>query len=163
MAGDDQSRTKSNSAADNLNQSSPIPGLNREKYEQFISSFTNDEIIQWMANMGARLGNDGNWIVDSGCTEHITYLLNLFHGNLKTTHELPTFIADFFVMQDLNSKKLIGTGKCQHGLYRMKMVERESNAMSASMENGYNGVGEEQRTGMLKMKIKQGSEPDLLF
>ncbi|MFS7905051.1 putative RNA-directed DNA polymerase [Helianthus anomalus] len=193
MAGDDHSRTKSNSDADNLNQSSSIPGLNREKYEQFISSFTNDEIIQWMANMGARLGDDGNWIVDSGCTEHITYLLNLFHGNLKTTHELPvripngdfipvkgkgsstlpngteirdvlyipdftcnllsisrltrdlhctvTFFPDFFVMQDLNSKKLIGTGKCQHGLYRMKIVERERKAMMASVEVWHKRLG----------------------
>ncbi|MFS7944196.1 hypothetical protein Hanom_Chr06g00509221 [Helianthus anomalus] len=36
-------------------------------------------------------------------------------------------------MQDLNSRELIGTGKCQHGLYRMKMVGHERKAMSASV------------------------------
>ncbi|XP_021995106.1 uncharacterized protein LOC110892024 [Helianthus annuus] len=144
--------------------------------------------------MGARLGDDGNWIVDSGCTEYISYLLNLFHGNLKTTHELPvripngdsipvkrkgsstlpngteirdvlyvpdftcnllsvsrltrdlhctlTFFPNFFVMQDLNSKKLIEMGKCQHGLYRMKMAERERKAMSASVEYNETNEGE---------------------
>ncbi|MFS7944198.1 hypothetical protein Hanom_Chr06g00509241 [Helianthus anomalus] len=68
--------------------------LSSEQYKQFISLFTNDKIFQLMANMGARLDDDGNWIVDSGCTEHITHLLNLFHGNLKTTHELPVKIPN---------------------------------------------------------------------
>ncbi|KAJ0481516.1 putative RNA-directed DNA polymerase [Helianthus annuus] len=146
-----------------------------------------------MENMGARLGDDGNWIVDSGCTEHKTYLLNLFHGNLKTTRELPvripngdsipvkgkgsstlpngteirdvlyvpdftcnllsvsrltrdldctvSFFSNFFIMQDLNSKKLIGTGTCQHGLYRMKMVEQERKAMSVSVEVWHKRLG----------------------
>ncbi|KAJ0520498.1 putative RNA-directed DNA polymerase [Helianthus annuus] len=153
--------------------------LSSEQYKQFISLFINDKIILLMANMGARLDDDGNWIVDLGCTEHITHLLNLFHGNLKTTHELPvkipngdsvpvkgkghppyltcnlfsvsrltqdlhcaiTFFPDFFIMQDLNSRELIGTGKCQHGLYRMKMVGHERKAMSASVEVWHKRLG----------------------
>ncbi|KAJ0878386.1 putative RNA-directed DNA polymerase [Helianthus annuus] len=167
--------------------------LSSEQYKQFISLFTNDKIILLMSNMGAGLDDDGNWIVDLGCTEHITHLLNLFHGNLKTTHELPvkipngdsvpvkgkgpstlpsgteirdvlyvpdftcnlfsvsrltqdlhcaiTFFPDFFIMQDLNSRELIGTGKCQHGLYRMKMVGHERNAMSALVEVWHKRLG----------------------
>ncbi|KAJ0477127.1 putative RNA-directed DNA polymerase [Helianthus annuus] len=161
MAGDDQSRTKSNSVADNLNQSSPIPGLNHEKYEQFISSFTNDEIIQWMENMGARLGDDGNWIIDSGCTEHKTYLLNLFHGNLKTTRELPVRIpnGDSIPVKGKGSSTLPNGTEIRDVLYvpdftcnllsvsrltrdlDCTMVERERKAMSASVEVWHKRLG----------------------
>ncbi|GJU07481.1 putative RNA-directed DNA polymerase [Tanacetum coccineum] len=175
------------------NQSNPIPGLSDEQYKQFINMFTYNEITQRMANMGARLDDDGNWIVDSGCTEHITHILNLFHGSIKATRELPvtipngdsipvkgkgsctlpngteirdvlyvpeftcnllsvsrltrdlrcsvTFFPDFFKMQDLNSRKLIGTGKCQRGLYRMNLVGQERKAMSASMEVWHKRLG----------------------
>ncbi|KAF5784023.1 putative RNA-directed DNA polymerase [Helianthus annuus] len=185
-------------ASDNKDESSPIPGLNGEQYKQFINMLTvkdssSVEITQPLANMAGRLDDGSKWIVDSGCTEHITPILDSFHGNIETTRELPvtipngdsipvkgkgsctlsngikisdvlyipeftcnllsvsrltqdlhctvTFFPDFFIMQDLSSRKLIGTGKCQQGLYRMRMVGRERMAMAVGNDVWHRHLG----------------------
>ncbi|KAJ0469311.1 hypothetical protein HanIR_Chr14g0706531 [Helianthus annuus] len=44
------------------------------------------------------------------------------------------FFPDFFVMQDLSSRKLIGTGRCENGLYRMRIGgERMAMAVGSNL------------------------------
>ncbi|GJU66909.1 putative RNA-directed DNA polymerase [Tanacetum coccineum] len=45
-----------------------------------------------------------------------------------------SFFLDFCVMQGLHSKKLIGTGKCIQGLYRMGMVAQARKAMAIKVD-----------------------------
>ncbi|KAJ0856487.1 putative RNA-directed DNA polymerase [Helianthus annuus] len=44
-------------------------------------------------------------------------------------------------MQDLRSRKIIGMGKCERGLYRMKMMENKRKAMMASVEVWHKRLG----------------------
>ncbi|XP_076918557.1 uncharacterized protein LOC143579028 [Bidens hawaiensis] len=96
-----------------------------------------------IANMEGKFDTSNKWVVDSGATDHITYKLDWFNSDLKNTHELPvtipnvssilcavTFFPEFCVMHALNSRKLIGVGKCKQGLYQMSMVGSERKAMT---------------------------------
>ncbi|XP_076943736.1 uncharacterized protein LOC143614087 [Bidens hawaiensis] len=57
-----------------------------------------------------------------------------------------TFFPDFFVMQDLSSRKLIGTGKCQQGLYRMRMVGNKRMAMAFTNNMWHQRLGHASHT-----------------
>ena len=133
------------------------------------------------------------WIVDSGCTEYITYLAewleNLkastcepsimipngdsipvmgkgscrlpngreikavlhflkFKCNLLSVSRLTKdhqcaviFLPEFCFMQDLRSRKIIGMGKCERGLYQMKMMETKRKAMMASGDVWHKRIG----------------------
>lgn len=52
-----------------------------------------------------------------------------------------TFFPDFFVMHDLNSRALIGTGKCENGLYQMAMTEDKRQAMMATFDTWHKRLG----------------------
>lgn len=60
-------------------QSSPIPELTYEQYQLLVKHSENNdqEVTPRVANMTGKEGSKGEWIVDSGCTEHITFLPSL--------------------------------------------------------------------------------------
>ena len=143
--------------------------------------------------MAGKFDEGNDWVVDSGCTEHITHILDSLHNNVEPSHELPvtipngdsipvkgkgtctlpngseirdvlyvpdftcnllsvsrltkglkcavTFFLDFFVMQDLSSRRLIGTGSCQRGLYRMKVKENKREALATTGEVWHKRLG----------------------
>ncbi|GKD07846.1 putative RNA-directed DNA polymerase, partial [Tanacetum coccineum] len=51
-----------------------------------------------------------------------------------------SFFPDFFVMQGLQRKNLIGAGRCEGGLYRMKMVQGRR-AMETTVETWHKRLG----------------------
>ncbi|KAF5821482.1 putative GAG-pre-integrase domain-containing protein [Helianthus annuus] len=94
---------------------SPIEGLNNNQYNQFLNLFNmeNSPNVQNTQPI-ANMAEKGNeWIADSGCTDHI----------------------------DLNSRRLIGMGKCKGGLYHMKMEGNKRKAMAVSGEVWHQRLG----------------------
>lgn len=69
---------------------SPIPELTKEQYQMFINHFKNSSIDEEPSRSANMAGKD-DWIVDSGCTEHITSTPNLL-TNKSTTHFEPPVI-----------------------------------------------------------------------
>ncbi|KAD6454783.1 hypothetical protein E3N88_09489 [Mikania micrantha] len=165
--------------------SSPVPGLTDEQYGQFLKLVSGDkEATSHIANMAGTLNVDGNWAMDSGATEHMTYDKELlenftidvneppvtvanganppvkgtgevslmesikikgvlfvpnFKCNLlsvrrltKDLHCAVTFFPDFFVIQELKTRSLIGAGNCINGLYRMGAAKEKRKAMAAA-------------------------------
>ncbi|KAJ9557773.1 hypothetical protein OSB04_012387 [Centaurea solstitialis] len=87
-------KTKPKAACVNT-QTSFIPGLNEEQYQDFMkffSSFSNNGETNPEANMtGIR---DEVWVVDTGCTEYIIYKPNLLKDNKGTSNEAPLVIPN---------------------------------------------------------------------
>ncbi|KAI3511071.1 hypothetical protein L1887_18215 [Cichorium endivia] len=140
-------------------EASPIPELTQEQYQMFLKHFTsanNNEGSVHSANMAGKRNDKGDWVIDSGCTEHITFIPDLLKDKIKTPFESPvvipngdsipmegkrairisndlqcavTFFPDFCVMQKLYTRNLIGAGRRRGGLYRMGMIE-EKKAMT---------------------------------
>ena len=52
-----------------------------------------------------------------------------------------TFFPDFFILQDLSSRTLIGMGECKNGLYRMGMTRRKRKAMTTTVDLWHNRLG----------------------
>nr|GFA77205.1 Gag-pre-integrase domain, Gag-polypeptide of LTR copia-type [Tanacetum cinerariifolium] len=74
---------------------SPIPGLNEGKYQEFIKFFSrssNNVEAKPEANMAGN--KDDVWVVDSGCTEYITHKSNLLENNKGTSNEAPIVIPN---------------------------------------------------------------------
>nr|GFB38101.1 hypothetical protein [Tanacetum cinerariifolium] len=171
-------KTVTNEKAYVETRTSPIPGLNEGKYQEFVKFFSrssNNIKAKPDANMAGN--KDDVWVVDSGCTEYITHKSNLLENKKGTSNEAPvvipsghaipvegkgdfillgrakingvlhipnfkhnllsvsrickdlqcavTFFSNFFVMQGLRTRSLIGLDKCQEGLYLMDMFEKE--------------------------------------
>ncbi|PWA74906.1 GAG-pre-integrase domain, Gag-polypeptide of LTR copia-type [Artemisia annua] len=78
-------------------ETSPIPGLTNEDYQYFLKYFSgtgNGEGAKPVANMAHKEDEEGEWILDSGCTEYITCLSNAL-VNKKTNHfESPVVIPN---------------------------------------------------------------------
>ncbi|KAJ0860142.1 putative RNA-directed DNA polymerase [Helianthus annuus] len=198
-------KAKSRTAACVEVDESPLPGLTREQYQQFLSMFGNKSKedgaptvnMAYTSPNANATGNvsykNGSWVVDSGATDHITHNSLILENRTKNTHELPvtipngesvevegrgdyvlpsgtkinevlyvpnfnynllsvsrlakdldcavTFFPDFFVMQSLRSRTLIGSGRCKDGLYHMGMVEGKRQAMVVTMDTWHKRLG----------------------
>ncbi|GJW99595.1 putative RNA-directed DNA polymerase [Tanacetum coccineum] len=71
--------------------SSPIPGLNSEQYCALLryiakKNSSKDEPLP-EANMACKDREDNGWIVDSGCTEHITHRAEWLENKMASTLE----------------------------------------------------------------------------
>lgn len=179
--------------------SSPIPGLTKEQYESFLSTFTGDKANQIrneptrMVNFAGNKESNDDWVVDSGATEHITYDPDFLDNKIKSELEVPVTIAngtkvpvkgkgsgilkggtkidkvlyvpdlnynllsigklandlkcvvsffpDFYVMQKLHMKSLIGAGRYEQGLYRMGMIRNERKAMMVTNNTWHKRLG----------------------
>nr|GEU97712.1 Gag-pre-integrase domain, Gag-polypeptide of LTR copia-type [Tanacetum cinerariifolium] len=138
-------------------ETGPIPGLTYKDYQLFLKHFS--RIGNSVANMAHKEDKEGEWIFNSGCTEYITYLSDILVNKKATHFEAPVvipngdsipvkgkedyilpgrtkvngvlYVPDFKC--DLFSKNLIGAGRCEGGLYRMKMVQGRR-AMETTVE-----------------------------
>ncbi|KAJ9542449.1 LOW QUALITY PROTEIN: hypothetical protein OSB04_028955 [Centaurea solstitialis] len=52
-----------------------------------------------------------------------------------------SFFPDFCVMQSLRTRSLIGAGRCEEGLYRMRMVRNERKAMAITNDTWHKRLG----------------------
>lgn len=69
-------------------ETSPISGLTNEDYQIFLKHFLvqgNIKDTKTVVNMTYKEDEEGEWILDSGCTECITYLSNIL-VNKEDTH-----------------------------------------------------------------------------
>nr|KAJ0212151.1 hypothetical protein LSAT_V11C400168610 [Lactuca sativa] len=144
----------------------PIDGLINEQFKQFANLFAaknsqNDDVVQPMANMTSRFSEGNEWVVDSGCTEHITHTLIHFCNNLDTSWLLPvtipngdsihlkgkgtctlpneTKISDGLYVPNIMCNilllsRLIRTGSCKQGLYRMNGEKNVRRALATTGE-----------------------------
>ncbi|GJR64379.1 putative RNA-directed DNA polymerase [Tanacetum coccineum] len=125
----------------------------------------NSEGTKPVANMAHKEDEEGEWIFDSGCTEYITYLSDIL-VNKKTTHfeaivvipngdSIPvkgkedyillggTKVNGILYVPDFKCNllsNLIGAGRCEGGLYRMKMVQGRR-AMATTVETWHKRLG----------------------
>ncbi|KAK1435086.1 hypothetical protein QVD17_00846 [Tagetes erecta] len=170
-----------------------------------------EEKIKYVANMTGKGSMKSEWIIDSGCTEHITHLPGLLENKIKTPFEAPvvipngdaipvegrgdytlpggvkvhgvlyvptfkcnllsvsrlsqdlqsavTFFPDFCVMHGLRTRKLIGAGRLQGGLYRMGMIQ-ERRAMVVTVNTwhkrlGHASKGKLAKVDFLKSKVNE--------
>ncbi|GKA81717.1 retrovirus-related pol polyprotein from transposon TNT 1-94 [Tanacetum coccineum] len=159
----------------------PTLGITEAQYEQLIKVLeAKGGIVRQeqtpIVNMSGKFDKEGMWIVDSGCTEHITCYDSMLKNKFKKNYEPPvtipkektiavegrgsctlpngvdvndvlhipkfkcnllsisklsrdlncakTFLLESFLMHDIRSGTLIGTGKCQNSLYKMEMVKK---------------------------------------
>ncbi|KAJ0800174.1 putative RNA-directed DNA polymerase [Helianthus annuus] len=152
--------------------------------------------------MASKTDEEGEWIIDSGCTEYITHLQNIlinekaapfegpvlipngesipvkgkgeyvlpggakvknvlyipdFKCNLLSVSRLSrdlqcvvSFFPDFCVMQGLQRRNLIGAGRCEGGLYRMKMVQ-EKKALASTIETWHKRLGHASKGKLAKV------------
>nr|KAJ0200134.1 hypothetical protein LSAT_V11C600320120 [Lactuca sativa] len=87
------------------------------------------------------------------------------HRLTKDLHCAITFFPDFFVIQGLESRSLIGVGRCSGGLYRLKGIKDERKAMVVTADIWHKRL----ETSLLILKIRlvilvlRQSLPDYLF
>ncbi|KAD6454947.1 hypothetical protein E3N88_09653 [Mikania micrantha] len=179
-------------------ENSPVAGLTKEQYEQFQKHFAPEKNVTQndaprSANMAGKIHRNDEWIVDSGCTEHITPRIDILEGRIVSKNESPvtipngdivpvegkgshllqngirvqdvlhvpkfnynllsvsklsrdlkcaiTFFPEFFVMQGLRSRRLIGAGKCKNGLYQMGMIGKRRKAMMVTKDIWHKRLG----------------------
>nr|GEX60349.1 hypothetical protein [Tanacetum cinerariifolium] len=117
-------------------ETGPILELTYEDYQLFLKHFSrtgNSKGTKPVANMAHKKDEEGEWIFDSGCTEYITYLSDIFVNKKATHFEAPVVIpngdsipvkgkGDYILLGE-QKNNLIGAGRCEGGLYRMKMVQ----------------------------------------
>ncbi|KAJ0845011.1 putative RNA-directed DNA polymerase [Helianthus annuus] len=157
-------------------EESPIPGMTAVQYQQFIQFFGKKEGVDKedttpMANMAGNIGEEGDWVVDSGATEHISYDEAILKNKRKGRYEphvtipngeavavkgrgdytlpngmtfnevlhVPNFKCN--LLSGLHSRKLIGVGDCQGGLYRMGMVRAKRQAMVTTYSTWHKRLG----------------------
>nr|GEV67314.1 protein trichome birefringence-like [Tanacetum cinerariifolium] len=84
----------------------------------FVAFKVNSEGTKPVANMAHKEDKECEWIFDSGYTEYITYLSDILVNKKATNFEAPVVIPNGF-----QRKNLIGAGRCERGLYQMKMVQ----------------------------------------
>ncbi|GJY62181.1 LTR copia-type gag-polypeptide [Tanacetum coccineum] len=109
-----------------------------------------------VANMAHKEDKEGEWIFDSGCTEYITYLSNILVNKKDTHFEAPVVIPngdsitvkgkeDYILpgeqkLMEFFMRNLIGAGRCEGGLYQMKMVQGRR-AMATTVETWHKRLG----------------------
>ncbi|GJZ33720.1 putative RNA-directed DNA polymerase [Tanacetum coccineum] len=141
-----------------------IANLTKEQYEQFRKLFAaEDKPVQSepprTANMAGKFKHNDEWIMDSGCTEHITYRSDALENITESKNEPPVTIPNgenvpvegrgihtlpngatvqdvlhvpkftFNLLSGLRTRKLIGAGRCKDGLYQMGMLGTRRRAM----------------------------------
>ncbi|XP_076905318.1 uncharacterized protein LOC143561047 [Bidens hawaiensis] len=80
-------------------ETSKIPGLTNEQYQQFVKIFgdkvnTTKEETAPVANMAGNIGQGGKWVIDSGATEHIIYNDFFLKNKIKKHYEPPVVIPN---------------------------------------------------------------------
>ncbi|GJS97691.1 putative RNA-directed DNA polymerase [Tanacetum coccineum] len=135
-------------------ETGPILGLTYEDYQLFLKHFSgtgNSEGTKPVANMTHKEDEEvkGKWdyILPGGTKVNGVLYVPDFKCNLLSVSRLSrdlhcciSLFLDFFVMQGLERKNLIGAGRCEGGLYRMKMVQGRR-AMATTVETWHKRLG----------------------
>lgn len=75
-----------------------------------------------------------------------------------------TFFPDFFVMQGLQTKSLIGAGKCEGGLYLMDMLKERRKIMMTTMSTWHKRMGHASKEKLSNVDIfKSNLNKDSMF
>ncbi|KAK1423454.1 hypothetical protein QVD17_18757 [Tagetes erecta] len=90
----------------------------------------------------------GDYILPNGIKIKGVLHVPNFKCNLLSVNKLSkdlkcavTFFPDFCVMQDLNSRTLIGVGNCKKGLYEVGLTGRKRQVMMATVDTWHNRLG----------------------
>ncbi|KAI3494583.1 hypothetical protein L1887_40715 [Cichorium endivia] len=159
-------------AACTESKASPIPELTQEQYQMFVKHFTsanNNEGVIRSANMAGNKNEKGDWIVDTGCTEHITYTPDLLKNKKITPFESPVVIPNgnsipvegkgectlpggVKLKGKIYTRNLIGAGRRRGGLYRMGMIE-ERKAMATMTDVWHRRLGHASKGKLSKVDL----------
>lgn len=109
----------------------------------------------------------GNHVLPGGIKiDEVLYVPD-FNFNLLSVSRLTrdlqcsmTFFPDFFIMQGLQRRNLIGVGRCRKGLYRMKMVQ-ERKAMFVNVETWHKRLGHASKEKLNKLDFLKTSTINL--
>ncbi|PWA98575.1 GAG-pre-integrase domain, Gag-polypeptide of LTR copia-type [Artemisia annua] len=115
-------------------ETSPIPGLTYGDYQLFLKHFSgsaNGNIAKLAANMAHKENFEGEWIIDSGCTEYITHLSNVLVNMKATSLEGPVVIptGESIPVKGKGDYTLPGGAKVKGVLY---VPDFECNLLSVS-------------------------------
>nr|GEY95322.1 retrovirus-related Pol polyprotein from transposon TNT 1-94 [Tanacetum cinerariifolium] len=91
------------------------------------------------------------------------FMHNLFSVNriCKDLQCAVTFFPNFFVMQGLRTRSLIGLGKCQGGLYLMDMFEKGRQAMMTTMDTWHKRLGHASRDKLSNVSFLKNNSSKL--
>ncbi|KAJ0720224.1 putative RNA-directed DNA polymerase [Helianthus annuus] len=110
---------------------------------------------------------NGDYTLPSGAKVKGVLYVPEFKYNLlpvsRLTRDLQcciTFFPEFCVMQGLQRRDLIGAGRCEGGLYRMKMAQVRK-AMATSVETWHRRLGHASKGKLAKMDFLKTSVIDL--
>ncbi|KAJ9542625.1 hypothetical protein OSB04_029131 [Centaurea solstitialis] len=152
-------------------ETSPIPGLTNENYQLFLKHFSgagNNDGTKPVANMAYKENEEGEWILDSGCTEYITHLSDILVNKKAAHFEPPVLIpngdsipvkgkGDYVLpggAKGLLKRNLIGTGRCQGGLYRMTMIQGRK-AMGTTIETWHKRLGHASKGKLARVQFEK--------
>ncbi|KAJ0743004.1 hypothetical protein HanPI659440_Chr10g0370651 [Helianthus annuus] len=90
---------------------------------------------------------------------------NLLSVN-KLTRDLKcaiTFFPDFFIMQDLSIRTLIGVGDCENGLYKMGMTGEQRRAMATTVDTWHNRLGHASNSKLTHVDFLKNAHLNQMF
>lgn len=108
-----QGRIKPKAACVEPNQkSNSMPGLNVEQYHALLDHLAgegspSEHEPKPEANMAGNFNRSNDWVIDSGCTEHITHQAEWLEGKMVSTDESPVMIPNG------ESIPVVGKGSCR--------------------------------------------------
>nr|GEV11162.1 hypothetical protein [Tanacetum cinerariifolium] len=166
---------------------SPIPGLNEGKYQEFVKFFlrsSNNVESKPKANM---VGNkDDVWVVDSGCTEYITHKSNLLDNKKEASNEAPVVIpnghafpvelkGDFILPRGAKINGVLHIPNFKHnlfsvsrirkhlqwGLYLMDMFEKGRRAMMTTTDKWHQRLGHASRDKLSNVSFLKNNSSKL--
>ncbi|GJZ75415.1 putative RNA-directed DNA polymerase [Tanacetum coccineum] len=157
---------------------------------KYFSRIGNSKGTRPVANMAHKKDEEGEWIFDSGCTEYITYLSNILVNKKAAHFEAPIiipngdsipvkgkrdyvlpggtkvngvlYVPDFKcnLLSGLQKRNLISAGRCQGGLYRMKIIHGRK-AMDTTVETWHRRLGHASKGKLAKVDFLKTSINDL--
>nr|GEX68162.1 hypothetical protein [Tanacetum cinerariifolium] len=166
---------------------SPIPGLNEGQYQEFVKKFprlSNYVEAKPEANMAGN--KDDVWVVDSGCTEYITYKFNILENKKGTSNEAPVVIpneqaipvegkGDFILPGGAKINRVLYIPNFKHnllsvsrickdlqwGLYLMDMFEKGRRAMMTATDTWHKRLGHASRDKLSNVSFLKNNSSKL--
>nr|GEZ67102.1 putative Gag-pre-integrase domain, Gag-polypeptide of LTR copia-type [Tanacetum cinerariifolium] len=160
-----------------------------QEFVKFFSRSSNNVEAKPEANMAGN--KDDVWVVDSGCTEYITHKSNLLENKKVTSNEAPVVIpnghaipvegkGDFILpggakingvlyipnfkhnlLLGLRTRNLIGSSKCQGGLYLMDIFEKGRRAMMTTTDTWHKRLGHASRDKLFNVSFLKSNSSKL--
>nr|GEZ15825.1 integrase, catalytic core [Tanacetum cinerariifolium] len=119
-------------------------------------------------DMQSLLREKGDFILPEGAKINgVLHIPNFKHNLLsgsricKDLQCAVTFFPNFFVMQGLRTRSLIGSGKCQGGLYLMGMFEKGRRVMMTTTDTWYKRLGHASRDKLSNVSFLKNNSSKL--